>query len=791
MNRRSFGKLLAGSIGAPVILNEIGGSRAQAVEAKSPQHSTHRMMAGMPKPGLGSWDYTILDAAPPMTEVSGVAIADIDGDGKLEAVVSGNGTLMWYRPSTFEKGKIASGTFNVGIALGDIDGDGRVEIVVGKATSAETLYPDKWSICCYKLTGDHSWQESVVESDTPGAPHDILIGDVDGDGKLEVVSNAMYSSTPGLFIYRLLNGVSQPWTRSTIQTGLTAEGTAVADLDGDGKLEVISGPYWFHAPPAGPFSSFPWLQFSLSSDFRELCRAVVCDVTGNGRPDIIMVEDEYPDGRLAWFENIRENGRTTFVQHNIDQPFNFAHSLRVFPSRKGEAVSFLVGEMNAGGWDAPYNWQARLLRYASVDSGRSWSQELLHQGEGTHEAFISDIDGDGRFEIIGQSAQIHDKGSLTGWVQIFKEVTEPSPFFTYEHQFVDREKPYTGTDLVFADIDGDGRKDILVGGWWYKNPTWERHEIPGAYQVINAYDIDGDGRDELIITKKKPGGKGWYDGLNSDLFWLKAVDPLAGKWTEHHIGTGDGDWPHGNAIGKLLPGGQLALVIGFHDHKDPPQIFAMPKDPTKAWPKKVLVDIPYGEEIVACDLDGSGRVGLVCGPWWVENLGDGNFKSHKLADGFDGASRVAVVDVNGDGRLDVLVCSEDLDFHIGKANLAAVAWLENTGQPGRVPFKVHVIDKMRSPHSLSAADLDGDGRVEIIAAEHDPFHPYRSQCRVYVYKRADAAGTVWKRYTIDDRFESHDGAKVFEVAPGELAIVSHGWVDSSYVHVWKPERHKA
>jgi hypothetical protein len=38
---------------------------------------------------------------------------------------------------------------------------------------------------------------------------------------------------------------------------------------------------------------------------------------------------------------------------------------------------------------------------------------------------------------------------------------------------------------------------------------------------------------------------------------------------------------------------------------------------------------------------------------------------------------------------------------------------------------------------------------------------------------------------LDDRFEHHDGTKVFEVAPGHLGIISHGWTDSRYVHLWE------
>jgi hypothetical protein len=114
-----------------------------------------------------------------------------------------------------------------------------------------------------------------------------------------------------------------------------------------------------------------------------------------------------------------------------------------------------------------------------------------------------------------------------------------------------------------------------------------------------------------------------------------------------------------------------------------------------------------------------------------------------------------------------------------------LAWFEQPADPRADPWTMHVIDKLRSPHSLDVADLDGDGQPEVICAEHDPFWPYRNRSRLIVYQKAEPLGRAWHPYVIDDRFEHHNGAKVFEVAPGRLAIASHGWTDSRYVHVWE------
>jgi hypothetical protein len=199
----------------------------------------------------------------------------------------------------------------------------------------------------------------------------------------------------------------------------------------------------------------------------------------------------------------------------------------------------------------------------------------------------------------------------------------------------------------------------------------------------------------------------------------------------------------------------------------------------------VLAEIPYGEEMVAADLDADGRLDIVAGPQWLENRGDGTFTPHQFEQNFKGG-RAAVADVNGDGKIDVLLSEEDLTYKTRESFFARVAWFENLGDPNQSGFRMHVIDRIRCPHSLSAADLDGDGVVEVVAGEHDPFKPYRARGRLYVYTRAEPKGRAWVRHVLDDRFDHHDGAKIVELAPKRFGIVSHAWQESKYVHLWAP-----
>ncbi len=743
----------------------------------------------------------LLDPAPPgMGETDSTAVGDIDGDGKVEIVNGGAGALLWYRPTTFEKGLVSRGHFHVGLALMDVDGDGINEIIAGREIEKNGAGTGQWALYWFKPGKDldHPGIEHAIDPHTAGGPHDVIVADLDGDGKLEVVANAMYCSTPGLYAYKPGAEVTAPWRKKMIQTGLPVEGTAAGDLEGNGHINLLSGPYWFSPPAAGAFSEEPWRQYKFAPHFRDMCRVALIDVNGDGRLDIVAVEDEYRDGHLSWFENRPGlGGEPAWLEHPIESQLIFPHSLQAWRDEKTQAVNVFVGEMNQGGWGAPYNFDARLLKYVFSGGGKVVRRELLYKGEGTHQGVVADIDGDGVLEISGHASQvIYTKyPDCLGWVQVFKQRAKPLPFQNYRHEFIDRDKPYTGVEILWVDVDGDGVSDVVCGAWWYKNPSWERRQIPGIAQIVNAYDIDRDGRKELIAIKGRPGAKDFYSALTSDLCWLKPVDPLRGRWEEHPIGVGSGDWPHGTAMAPLLPGGRLALVAGYHDRTHP-EIFEVPDDPAASpWKRRVLATIPYGEQMAPCDLNGDGRLDVVAGPYWLENMGNGEFTPHVLAKDYVprspndriGVARTSVADINGDGKPDVIVAEENVDWSTRRSYFARVAWLENTGDPRRQAFTPHVVDRIICPHSLSVADLDGDGRMEIIAAEHDPFHPYHTRCRLFVYKLADPKGTVWFRYMLDDRFEQHVGAKVVELAPGKFGILGHGWMESRYVHLWRPD----
>ena len=174
----------------------------------------------------------------------------------------------------------------------------------------------------------------------------------------------------------------------------------------------------------------------------------------------------------------------------------------------------------------------------------------------------------------------------------------------------------------------------------------------------------------------------------------------------------------------------MALVTTYHSAHagggDPPEIFEIPEDPTEPWPKRTLTDVPYGEEVVPFDLTGNDTLDLVLGTHWLENQGDGTFSAHRLiADETFYPARLRVLDIDGDGQVEIVMGEEKLDYETQSLPFSRLAYFK-PGSDLRQPWNMQVIDTMRCPHSVEIADLDGDGELEIIAGEHDPFWPYRN-----------------------------------------------------------------
>ncbi|MGE5646352.1 MAG: FG-GAP repeat domain-containing protein [Acidobacteriota bacterium] len=309
-----------------------------------------------------------------------------------------------------------------------------------------------------------------------------------------------------------------------------------------------------------------------------------------------------------------------------------------------------------------------------------------------------------------------------------------------------------GYQVVAADLNKDGRPDLiaLASGMdeliWFENPGWRRHVIArGRSQMINlaAADLDGDGIPEIVLAEgfamdpRKSGGVISLLKHQGDPRGLWSVTEIDRLPASHRLRWADPDGSGKKVLMNAPLAGAGAVPPGYRARV--PLVLYRPG----AWKREVISDELEGvlHGIRVTDWDGDGRDEILTASFGgiaVFKLAkDGRWQKTGLAQG-DPAPwpKCGASDVDT-GRLGEkkFFCSIE-PWH---GNQVAVYFNEGGA------WKRNVIeDKLVDGHALLAADLDRDGRDEIIAG-------FRGKGgSVWIYRAEDAGGNRWTRTALDE-----------------------------------------
>jgi hypothetical protein len=364
-----------------------------------------------------------------------------------------------------------------------------------------------------------------------------------------------------------------------------------------------------------------------------------------------------------------------------------------------------------------------------------------------------------------------------------------------------------------ADFNNDGRLDIVSAGSWFEAPLWTKRTIR-TIAVSNGYvdnfsdlplDVDGDGWTDIIQVEY----------FARRLVWMKNPGRSGTPWTENLI----------DAIGPT----EFAFLVDLdNDGKARellPQFTSAAKAPLTwyefrggKWEKHAVSAQSYGHGIGAGDINGDGRNDILTPQGWLEAPADPRAAGHWTFHATDwaqraipaptavtapsltdppplavppaGATAVAskngppiaraaewgfmyVIDINGDGRNDVLTTS---------AHSYGLCWFEQRADSG---WRQHVIDHSWSHlHASVLVDLNGDGRRDLISGKrfqsrNNPAPGDNDPLGIYWYEfRPAASGAVaWARHTIDYGSKAGGGLQMAVVdidGDGDLDVVSGG-----------------
>ena len=304
-----------------------------------------------------------------------------------------------------------------------------------------------------------------------------------------------------------------------------------------------------------------------------------------------------------------------------------------------------------------------------------------------------------------------------------------------------------------ADYDHDGDLDFSSGQrggpmfWWeYCTPDhWVQHMVGAGHQSPgggNAVDVDGDGWVDIIA------GDSWYKNPQTprtSTSWARYPTGVAGGAEDIDVGDVDGD-------GKP---DVLWVWNAFNPHWRKPG-----PDPTVAWPLGASLMNVQTQGGAIADLDGDKDDDIVVGNmWWYRNV-DGKGKQWetvRITSGFDDSPLVNAGDLDGDGDIDLVMCT-----HFG----ARVAWVENGGGDGTT-WTLHMLatDKNKL-HSIFAYDFDNDGDLDVFAGE--------SEGTAWIWENTDGKGT-FKEHAVAMNARGHD-ARVGDVdCDGDLDIAGKPW----------------
>ncbi|TRX37771.1 FG-GAP-like repeat-containing protein [Flavobacterium restrictum] len=250
-----------------------------------------------------------------------VAVADLDGDGKLDlATANYDGTVSLFR-NTATSGSIVSGSFdakvdiNIGsscgsIAIGDLDGDGKPDLVTGNANNNIYVLRNTTTMGSITTAGF----ATKVNYATTSISYSVAIGDLDGDGKLDLAT-ANYNNV-GVSVFRntTTTGATNASFASRVDfsTSLNPQSIAIGDLDGDGKpdLAVASGgsnslTLLRNTATSGTITTDSFApRVDLTTGFFPIS-AVIADLDGDGKPDLTVANGN--GSTLSIFRNTNNN----------------------------------------------------------------------------------------------------------------------------------------------------------------------------------------------------------------------------------------------------------------------------------------------------------------------------------------------------------------------------------------------------------------------------------------------------------------------------------------------------
>jgi hypothetical protein len=490
------------------------------------------------------------------------------------------------------------------------------------------------------------------------------------------------------------------WKRTVIDHAFRSEGVAVADVNQDGKLDIVAGDVWYAAPD--------WKMHVIRKDRRfdpqNYSESFACftdDFNHDGFPDVIVVP--FPGQPCPWYENPGKNGGP-WKQHILSH--SACNETPQFVDLFGTGKRVLImgvqprGQENMGQmfWLRPGKDPTRPWEHHPISVPSQKGKVVPGTFRYAHGLGVGDVNGDGRLDVLCTDGW---------WEQPAKSTDAPWTFHA-----ASLSPPCA--DMYAFDLDGDGKNDIIsssahnYGIWWsqQKGPESfiQREMLLGVPVVADKgnYPVDSDEKKLIDLVND-------YRAKNQ----RRSVRPVIELCRAARAGAvrESSDAP-----------GRFALVESAKGAFTPEAFFKSRIVSQESLSKKLLdnyQDIGVG---FVKDAEGNSRITIVL------RAGPGQ-RSHGIVV-WEGMKKKFVsqthalhfVDINGDGKKDLVTGRRWMahGYHgdAGSTEPAYLFWFEaRKAADGMTTFLPHLIDDDSGIGTqFEVRDINGNGLPDIIIA---------------------------------------------------------------------------